>query len=81
VRCNAICPGTIESPSLEGRIDALAKSTGRLRKDTLQGFVDRQPMGRLGKAHEVAALAVFLASDEASYITGQPYLVDGGLAL
>jgi 2-keto-3-deoxy-L-fuconate dehydrogenase len=81
VRCNAICPGTIESPSLEGRIDALAKSTGRSRKDTLQGFVDRQPMGRLGKAQEVAALAVFLASDEASYITGQPYLVDGGLAL
>jgi 2-keto-3-deoxy-L-fuconate dehydrogenase len=81
VRCNAICPGTIESPSLEGRIDALAKSTGRSRKDTLQGFVDRQPMGRLGTAPEVAALAVFLASDEASYITGQPYLVDGGLAL
>jgi 2-keto-3-deoxy-L-fuconate dehydrogenase len=81
VRCNAICPGTIESPSLEGRIDALAKSTGRSRKDTLQGFVDRQPMGRLGTAPEVAALAVFLASDEANYITGQPYLVDGGLAL
>jgi 2-keto-3-deoxy-L-fuconate dehydrogenase len=81
VRCNAICPGTIESPSLDGRIDTLAKSTGRSRKDTMQGFVDRQPMGRLGTAPEVAALAVFLASDEASYITGQPYLVDGGLAL
>jgi 2-keto-3-deoxy-L-fuconate dehydrogenase len=81
VRCNAICPGTIESPSLDGRIEALAKSTGRSRKDTLQGFVDRQPMGRLGTAPEVAALAVFLASDESSYITGQPYLVDGGLAL
>ena len=81
VRCNAICPGTIESPSLEGRIDTLAKSSGRSRKETLQGFIDRQPMGRLGTAPEVAALAVFLASDEASYITGQPYLVDGGLAL
>ncbi len=81
IRCNAICPGTIESPSLDGRIDALAKSTGRSRKDTLQGFIDRQPMGRLGTAAEVAALAVFLASDEASYITGQPHLVDGGLAL
>jgi 2-keto-3-deoxy-L-fuconate dehydrogenase len=81
VRCNAICPGTIESPSLDGRIDALAKTTGRSRNDTLKGFIDRQPMGRLGTAQEVAALAVFLASDESSYITGQPYLVDGGLAL
>jgi 2-keto-3-deoxy-L-fuconate dehydrogenase len=81
VRCNAICPGTIESPSLDGRIDALAKATGRSRKETLKGFVDRQPMGRLGTAQEVAALAVFLASDESSYITGQPHLVDGGLAL
>jgi len=81
IRCNAICPGTIESPSLDGRIDALAKTTGRSRNDTLQGFIDRQPMGRLGTAQEVAALAVFLASDESSYITGQPYLVDGGLAL
>ncbi len=81
VRCNAICPGTIESPSLEGRIDALARSSGRSRDDTLQGFIDRQPMGRLGTAREVAMLAVFLASEEASYITGQPYLVDGGLAL
>ncbi len=81
VRCNAICPGTIESPSLDGRIDALAKATGRSRKETLKGFVDRQPMGRLGLPTEVAALAVFLASDESSYITGQPHLVDGGLAL
>jgi 2-keto-3-deoxy-L-fuconate dehydrogenase len=81
IRCNAICPGTIESPSLGGRIDALAKATGRSRKETVKVFVDRQPMGRLGTAPEVAALAVFLASDEASYITGQPHLVDGGLAL
>jgi 2-keto-3-deoxy-L-fuconate dehydrogenase len=81
VRCNAICPGTIESPSLDGRIEALAKATGRSRKETLKGFVGRQPMGRLGLPTEVAALAVFLASDESSYITGQPHLVDGGLAL
>lgn len=81
VRCNAICPGTIESPSLEGRIEALAQSTSQSDAVARQSFIDRQPMGRLGTAKEVAALALFLASDEASYITGQPYLVDGGLAL
>jgi 2-keto-3-deoxy-L-fuconate dehydrogenase len=81
IRCNAICPGTIVSPSLEGRIRNLAKATGVSPKAARQSFIDRQPMGRLGTAEEVAALAVFLASDESSYITGQPHLVDGGLAL
>jgi len=81
IRCNAICPGTIESPSLEERIASLSKQTGRSIKDVRQSFIDRQPMGRLGTAQEVAELAVFLASDEASYITGQPHLVDGGMAL
>jgi 2-keto-3-deoxy-L-fuconate dehydrogenase len=81
IRCNAICPGTIESPSLEERIATLSKQTGRSIQDVRQSFIDRQPMGRLGTAQEVAALAVFLASDEASYITGQPHLVDGGMAL
>ena len=81
IRCNAICPGTIESPSLEERIATLSKQTGRSLQDVRQSFIDRQPMGRLGTAQEVAALAVFLVSDEASYITGQPYLVDGGMAL
>ena len=81
VRCNAICPGTIESPSLEDRIETLAQSTNQSSDAARQSFIDRQPMGRLGTAREVAALAVFLASDEASYMTGQPYLVDGGLAL
>ena len=81
IRCNAICPGTIESPSLEERIRDLAKATGKSLKHVEQAFVDRQPMGRLGKPEEVAALAVFLASDESSYITGQPHLVDGGMAL
>jgi 2-keto-3-deoxy-L-fuconate dehydrogenase len=81
IRVNAICPGTIESPSLEQRIAKLASETGRSLEDIRQGFVDRQPMGRLGKPAEVAALAVFLASDESSYITGQPHLVDGGMAL
>jgi len=81
IRCNAICPGTIESPSLGERIAALSKETGRPASAVQQDFVARQPMGRLGTAGEVAWLAVFLASDEASYITGQPHLVDGGMAL
>jgi 2-dehydro-3-deoxy-L-fuconate 4-dehydrogenase len=81
IRCNVICPGTIESPSLEERIATASKETGRSVNDVRQAFIDRQPMGRLGTAQEVAALAVFLASDEASYITGQPHLVDGGMAM
>jgi 2-keto-3-deoxy-L-fuconate dehydrogenase len=81
IRCNAICPGTIESPSLEDRVATLSKQTGKSEKVVWDDFIARQPMKRLGTAAEVAALAVFLASDEASYITGQPHLVDGGLAL
>jgi len=81
IRANAICPGTIESPSLEGRIGALSQATGKSLADVERAFIERQPMGRLGKPQEVAALAVFLASDEASYITGQAHLVDGGMAL
>lgn len=81
IRCNAICPGTIESPSLEGRIEALAAQSGQSLEAARQSFVARQPMGRLGTAPEVAALALFLASDESLYITGQSHLVDGGLAL
>jgi len=81
IRANAICPGTIESPSLDERIAALSATGGKPAEAVRQSFVDRQPMGRLGTPKEVAALAVFLASDEASYITGQPYLVDGGMAL
>ena len=81
IRCNAICPGTIESPSLEGRIEVLAENSGQSVEAARQSFIDRQPMGRLGTAPEVAALALFLASDESLYITGQSHLVDGGLAL
>ena len=81
IRCNAICPGTIESPSLDERIAALSKESGRSADAVRQAFVSRQPMGRLGTAEEVAWLALFLASDEASYITGQAHLVDGGMAL
>jgi 2-keto-3-deoxy-L-fuconate dehydrogenase len=81
VRCNAICPGTIESPSLDQRIATLAKQAGEPLDKVRQAFIDRQPIGRIGKAEEVANLALFLASDEASYCTGQIYLVDGGFAL
>jgi 2-keto-3-deoxy-L-fuconate dehydrogenase len=81
IRCNAVCPGTIESPSLEERIAALSKETGRSLEEVRQSFIERQPMGRLGTANEVAMLALFLASDEASYITGQAHLVDGGMAM
>jgi 2-keto-3-deoxy-L-fuconate dehydrogenase len=81
IRCNAICPGTIVSPSFEERVQAVAKQTGTPLDQVRKNFIARQPMARLGTAEEVAALAVFLASDESSYITGQPHLVDGGLAL
>ena len=81
VRCNAICPGTVESPSLEGRIETLSRSSGRPIDAVRQAFIDRQPMGRLGKPEEVAALAVYLASDESAFTTGQIHLVDGGFAL
>jgi 2-dehydro-3-deoxy-L-fuconate 4-dehydrogenase len=81
VRCNAICPGTIESPSLDGRIETQSRSRGERVEKVRQEFVDRQPMGRLGKPEEVAALAVYLASDESAFTTGHIHLVDGGFAL
>jgi 2-keto-3-deoxy-L-fuconate dehydrogenase len=81
IRCNAICPGTIESPSLEDRVAALSKQTGKPELAVWDDFIARQPMKRLGNPAEVAALAVFLASDESRYITGQPHLVDGGMTL
>ena len=81
LRCNAICPGTIESPSLDQRIATLAKQTNQSIETVRQAFVDRQPMGRLGLAEEIAMLAVYLASDESAYTTGQIHLADGGFAL
>jgi 2-keto-3-deoxy-L-fuconate dehydrogenase len=81
IRANAICPGTIQSPSLDERIAAQAASSGQSIETVRQAFVDRQPMGRLGTPEEIAALAVYLASDEASYTTGQVHLADGGFAL
>lgn len=81
VRCNAICPGTIQSPSLDDRIATLAKTSGKSLKEVRQAFIDRQPMGRLGTAEEIAMLALYLASDESSYTTGHIHLADGGFAL
>jgi 2-keto-3-deoxy-L-fuconate dehydrogenase len=81
VRCNAICPGTVESPSLDGRIETLAKQSGQTVAAVRQAFVDRQPMGRLGKPEEIAALAVHLASNESAYTTGAVYSIDGGFSL
>ncbi|MGP8290400.1 SDR family oxidoreductase [Vreelandella zhanjiangensis] len=80
VRCNAICPGTVESPSLKQRIAEQAGREGRSEADVLASFIARQPMGRLGRVEEVAALATFLASDESQFITGTAQLIDGGWA-
>jgi 2-keto-3-deoxy-L-fuconate dehydrogenase len=81
VRCNAICPGTVQSPSLDSRISAQARSLGKTDAEVRQMFIDRQPMGRLGTAEEIAAMAVYLASDESAFTTGQTFLIDGGFAL
>ncbi|MBS7696083.1 MULTISPECIES: SDR family oxidoreductase [unclassified Chelatococcus] len=81
IRANAICPGTIESPSLDDRIATLAAQTNQTIEAVRQAFIDRQPMARLGTADEIGWLAVYLASDEASYTTGQVHLADGGFAL
>ena len=81
IRCNAICPGTIESPSLDGRIETLAAQTGQSVAAVRQAFIDRQAIGRLGTAREIAMLAVYLASDESSYTTGTIHLADGGFSL
>jgi 2-dehydro-3-deoxy-L-fuconate 4-dehydrogenase len=81
IRANAIAPGTIQSPSLDERIAAQAKASGQSLDAVRQAFIARQPMGRLGTAEEIAWLAVYLASDESSYTTGQVHLADGGFAL
>jgi 2-keto-3-deoxy-L-fuconate dehydrogenase len=78
IRCNAICPGTVDSPSLRGRIAAEAARSGRTVDEVFAAFETRQPMGRLGKATEIAMLAVYLASEESAFTTGTVNLVDGG---
>ncbi|GAB4358406.1 MAG: SDR family oxidoreductase [Oricola sp.] len=80
IRCNAICPGTIESPSWHQRVEELGRSVGGTDK-AMQLFVDRQPMGRVGRPEEVAALAVYLASDAAAFTTGTAIPIDGGWTL
>lgn len=73
IRCNAICPGTVQSPSLDERL----RATGDYEKARSE-FIERQPMGRVGKAEEVAALATYLASDESAFTTGTTHTIDGG---
>src|SRR4051812_32859653 len=81
VRCNAICPGTIQSPSLDERVAELAESAGKTTDEARALFVARQPMGRLGTADEIAHAAVYLASDESAFTTGIMLVVDGGWTL
>ena len=76
VRCNCICPGTVESPSLEQRIAAFDDPVAARK-----AFIARQPMGRLGRAEEIAEMAVYLGSDSASFVIGTSMLVDGGLMI
>ena len=76
IRCNALCPGTVDTPSLQDRINANADPVA-----ARQAFVARQPMGRIAKAEEIAPMVVFLASDEARFVTGQAYSVDGGMTI
>jgi 2-keto-3-deoxy-L-fuconate dehydrogenase len=76
VRCNAVCPGTVDTPSLQQRIDAHEDPAAARRN-----FIARQPMGRLAKAEEIAPVVVFLASDESAFVTGQTYAVDGGITI
>ena len=76
IRCNALCPGTVDTPSLAGRINAHADPVA-----ARQAFVDRQPMGRLAQAEEIAPMVVYLASDESRFATGQAFCVDGGMTI
>jgi 2-keto-3-deoxy-L-fuconate dehydrogenase len=78
IRCNAICPGTVESPSLRERIRAQAAANGQQEAEVLAAFQARQPMGRLGLPEEVAMLAVYLGSDESAFTTGAVHVIDGG---
>ncbi len=80
IRCNAICPGTVESPSLAERISVQAQINGQTTAAVKAAFIARQPMGRLGTAQEIAAMAVYLASDESAFTTGTAQVIDGGMS-
>jgi 2-keto-3-deoxy-L-fuconate dehydrogenase len=80
IRCNCLCPGTVQTPSLDERIEANAAGAGSVEA-ARTAFVARQPMGRLGTPEEIAALAVYLSGDDAQFITGQAIVIDGGLTL
>lgn len=80
IRCNCLCPGTVHTPSLDERIEANAAAAGSVEA-ARAAFIARQPMGRLGTPEEIAALAVYLASDAAQFITGQAVIIDGGLTM
>ena len=77
IRCNCICPGTVESPSWHERVKALGEQVGSY-EEALRQFVARQPMGRVATADEIAALVVYLASDDSAFTTGHPHIIDGG---
>ncbi|MDI1273022.1 SDR family oxidoreductase [Polaromonas sp.] len=76
VRCNCICPGTVDTPSLQDRINVYEDPA-----EARRNFIARQPMGRLAQAHEIAPVVTFLASDEAAFVTGQHYNIDGGMTI
>ncbi|MGY0398734.1 MAG: SDR family oxidoreductase [Ostreibacterium sp.] len=78
IRCNAICPGTVDSPSLAERIKEQAQQQGKTTVEVYSDFVARQPMGRIGKPEEIAALALYFASDASSFTTGTNQVIDGG---
>lgn len=77
IRCNCICPGTVESPSWNDRVKALGEELGSY-EEALKQFVSRQPMGRVATAAEIAALVVYLGSDDSGFTTGHPHIIDGG---
>lgn len=81
IRCNAICPGTVDSPSLRARIAAQAAQQGISEEQVYRQFVERQPMGRLGTAEEIAQLVLYLGSDASSYTTGTLHVIDGGMSI
>jgi 2-keto-3-deoxy-L-fuconate dehydrogenase len=80
IRCNALCPGTTETPSLSERVIAMT-TADRDVEEVRKAFIARQPMGRLGRPEEIAHAALYLASDDSSFVTGQALVIDGGWSI